>query len=257
MENEIMLQEVNGIITTNTRDIADRFKKQHSEVLKKIEGYERTKEDKHIAGLLDQFEPSVNTLCYFIPSEYIDSKGETRKEYLLSRDGFSLLAMGFTGQEALKWKLEYIAAFNKMEQLIKKQLEKALPSTYKEALIQLIESIEKSEVLLIENERLAPLAEFAEQVTESSNAIDIGDFSKIVSNANINIGRNKLFEWFRNQKLLMSDNVPYQKYVDNNWFKVIETTKQTSYGIKCYSKTLITGRGQVQIVKKLREMFCK
>lgn len=47
--------------------------------------------------------------------DYIDSKGEMRPAYLLTRDGFSLLVMGFTGAEAVKWKIRYIEAFNTLE----------------------------------------------------------------------------------------------------------------------------------------------
>ena len=51
----------------------------------------------------------------FAPVEYADSKGEKRPAYLLTRDGFSLLVMGFTGAEAVRWKLRYIEAFNTLE----------------------------------------------------------------------------------------------------------------------------------------------
>lgn len=241
MSNEIILKEVNGEITANSRDVAERFNKQHKDVLETIRN-------------LIAENSAVKNMA--IESEYITDRGRKYPEYLLNRDGFSLLVMGFTGKEALEWKLKYIEAFNKMEKIIKEQTIKALPLTYKEALIQLLETVEQNELLLAENERLEPLAKFAEHVTESSNAIDIGDFSKIVKNEVIDLGRNKLFEWLRNQKILMSDNVPYQKYIDNDWFNVIELTKENSYGTKCFTKTLITGRGQVQIVKKLREKFC-
>ena len=237
--NEIILQNINGEILANSREIAERFGKEHKTVIRNIE------------NLVAQ---NCATKNLYTLSSYIN-RGKSYKEYLMNRDGFSLLVMGFTGKEALEWKLKYIEAFNKMEDVIKQQTVKALPTTYKEALQQLLEQVEQNELLLTENERLEPLAKFAEHVTESSNAIDIGDFSKIVKNEVIDIGRNRLFEWLRNKEILMKDNVPYQRYVDNNWFKVIETTKETSYGTKCFSKTLITGRGQVRILEKLRKEF--
>ena len=55
----------------------------------------------------------------FIESTYIASNGKTNKEFLITRDGFSLLVMGFTGSKAMNWKLRYIEAFNKMEQQLK------------------------------------------------------------------------------------------------------------------------------------------
>jgi len=101
-------------------------------------------------------------------------------------------------------------------------------------------------------EEMTPKAAFADQVSDSKDAIDIGSFAKVVKDEHINIGRNKLFDWLRNKGFLMNNNVPYQRYIDNNWFKVIELTKDTCYGVKCFTKTLITGRGQINIVEKLR-----
>lgn len=55
----------------------------------------------------------------FILINYKASNGKMNDEYLMNRDGFSLLAMGFTGKKALEWKLKYIDAFNKMEEKLK------------------------------------------------------------------------------------------------------------------------------------------
>lgn len=119
---------------------------------------------------MDQFEPSVNTLRYIILSEYVDSKGETRNEYLLTRDGFSLVVMGFTGTKALEWKLKYIDAFNKMESAIKEQ-NKALPTTYKEALLQLLEQVEVNEKLEEERKVLLPKADYHDEVLNKDGLI--------------------------------------------------------------------------------------
>ena len=51
----------------------------------------------------------------FFETEAPDSYGRPQRTYLMNRDGFSLLVMGFTGKAALEWKLKYIAAFNAME----------------------------------------------------------------------------------------------------------------------------------------------
>ena len=91
------------ILVVSSRQIAEDFEKQHKNVLRDIE------------VLKEQIRPAQNWAGYFISSEYRDAKGEMRKEYLLTRDGFSLLVMGFTGEKALSWKLRYIEAFNEME----------------------------------------------------------------------------------------------------------------------------------------------
>ncbi len=100
-----------------------------------------------------------------------------------------------------------------------------------------------------------PYTEFAKHVTESSDSVDVGEFSKIVKNEKIDIGRNRLFQWLRDNKYLMDTNAPYQKYINNGYFNVIKITKSTAYGTKVFPKTLITGRGQVVLVEKLRSEF--
>lgn len=57
----------------------------------------------------------------FQKSLYENSRGKQYPMYLMNRDGFSLLVMGFTGKKALEWKLEYIKAFNKMESIIREK----------------------------------------------------------------------------------------------------------------------------------------
>ena len=56
-------------------------------------------------------------------NSYISERGREEKEYIMNRDGFSLLAMGFTGKEALEWKLKYINYFNLMENELKARTE--------------------------------------------------------------------------------------------------------------------------------------
>ena len=70
---------------------------------------------RNIEGNLSTTEKSL----LFISHEYKASNGKTNPEYLLTRDGFSLVVFGFNGAEALQWKLKYIEAFNKMEEAIR------------------------------------------------------------------------------------------------------------------------------------------
>ena len=100
-----------------------------------------------------------------------------------------------------------------------------------------------------------PFVDFAKHVTESSDTVDVGEFAKIVKSENIDIGRNRLFQWLRDNKYLMSNNTPYQKYIENKFFEVIETSKETAYGSRIFTKTLITGKGQVFLVERLRKEF--
>ncbi len=116
-----------------------------------------------------------------------------------------------------------------------------------------IEVREATKPLLAKIEEDKPLVEFAETISKTSDSIDIGTFSKLVKDQDIKIGRNKLFEWLRDNGYLMKNNVPYQKYIDNNYFEIVEYTYKTSYGEKLTTKTLITGLGQIKIIEKLRK----
>ena len=109
--------------------------------------------------------------------------------------------------------------------------------------------------LLAKIEEDKPLVDYAETIIQSSDSIDIGTFAKVVKDENIPLGRNKLFDWLRINKMLMKNNVPYQRYIDNKYFEVIEYTYNTPYGEKIGFKTLITGVGQVKIVEKLKKEY--
>lgn len=96
------------VLTVSSREVAQDFEKRHSDVLESIE------------RLQTQLDSTENSAEYFMPETYKDASGKQNKEYLLTRDGFSLLVMGFTGEKALAWKLKYIRAFNAMEMMLKR-----------------------------------------------------------------------------------------------------------------------------------------
>lgn len=113
---------VNGILTVSSLEIAERFGKAHKDVLRAIQ------------TLIDDLDSEFSQRN-FAPAEYTDEQGKPRPMYHLTRDAFSLLAMGFTGKKALEWKVKYIEAFNLMEAELQKQAEaktsrkKAIPAS--------------------------------------------------------------------------------------------------------------------------------
>jgi len=101
-----------------------------------------------------------------------------------------------------------------------------------------------------------PLVDFANQVSGTTDLIDMKTMAKLLKDNNINIGRNRLFEFLRINKILMKDNQPYQQYVDAGYFKVIEHTYTDSIGqTKTNRQTLVTGKGQLYITKKVKEFW--
>jgi Rha family phage regulatory protein len=100
--------EHQGIPVVNSRSVAETFNKRHDNVLRDIQLL--------TDSLLKIGEP--NWQDNFILSSYKD-RGKKYPEYLMPRDGFTLLAMGFTGKKAIQFKVGYIDSFNRMESFIK------------------------------------------------------------------------------------------------------------------------------------------
>jgi len=187
-------------------------------------------------------------------SEYKDKSGKANKYYLLDRDIFSLVVMGMTGEKARKWKRAYIEAFNKMEQIIKEQQKQLLPNFNNpaEAARAWADEYEKRMALEQKVERDKPLVKFAETVQEQAEDLKIGDWIKALNNnGKLKMGRNKAFEWLRNNGYLMSNNTPYQKYIDNGYFNVKEVMFDKGDKKSVGLTTMITGKGQIKISDKL------
>lgn len=101
-----------------------------------------------------------------------------------------------------------------------------------------------------------PLVDFANQVSDATDLIDMRTMAKLLKDNNINIGRNRLYDFLRIKKILMKDNQPYQQYIDSGYFKVNEYTYTNSFGqIKTNRQTFITGKGQLFIAKKVKEFW--
>ena len=129
-----------------------------------------------------------------------------------------------------------------------------LPQTYPEALRALADQAEKAEKLLIQNNELQlanqemkPKAEFFDAVAGSKKAMSMEEVAKILSYPGI--GRNKLFEILRNQNILQSDNIPYQKYIDSGYFRVIEQKYNVGDEVRINIKTLVFQKG-VDFIRK-------
>lgn len=124
MMNDIVFQGSGGQPLTNSVLVAEKFGKKHCNVIRSIEN-------------LLVANSKMSSL--FVSTTYIDEQGKDRPMYVMNRDGFTLLAMGFTGKKALQFKLDYIDAFNKMEQTIKQP--QALPSSIDLSILkQLVEA---------------------------------------------------------------------------------------------------------------------
>ena len=132
MTNEQLVTIINNQAVVSSREVAKNFGKLHKDVLRNID---------------DTLTSAQNCADLFSETTLPDTYGRQQKAYLMNRDGFTLLAMGFTGPKALQWKLKYIQAFNEMEEQLKNTFK--LPQTYKEALVALVEQVGENEKLQI------------------------------------------------------------------------------------------------------------
>ena len=94
-----LVQIKNNQVVVSSRQVAEKFGKLHKDVLESIRN----------------ILVAENSATKFYQESTHEYRGQKFPEYLMNRDGFSLLVMGFTGKDALHWKMKYIAAFNEME----------------------------------------------------------------------------------------------------------------------------------------------
>ena len=104
-----------GRPATTSREVAHYFRKRHDNVVRDIR------------SIMDNC-PEEFTALNFEVSNYLDQTGWSLPMYIIFRDGFTLLAMGYTGPEAIRFKLAYIEAFNRMEAELARRNRPALPA---------------------------------------------------------------------------------------------------------------------------------
>lgn len=118
MSKKLVVIENNQPVT-DSRTVADKFEKRHDHVVRDIETI-----IKQMASVSQS--PKLGSAMFVKTTYQAENGGRNYPMYLMNRDGFSLLAMGFTGKKALQFKLKFIDEFNKMEAKLK---ELALPDT--------------------------------------------------------------------------------------------------------------------------------
>ena len=140
------------------------------------------------------------------------------------------------GKECRQYLIELEKAWNTPEQIMARALRVAE------------QTISSLNVKVLE---MKPKADFFDAVADSKTAISMNDVSKVL--AIKGYGRNNLFEFLRNEGILDRNNVPYQRYVDCGWFRVIEQ-KYTKNGEQCVTtKTLVYQKGVDAIRKRISE----
>ena len=231
MEN--LVEIVNNQVVVNSRQVAEKFEKNHYHILRDIREYLNLSKNGEIND-------------WFCETTYNDDKNRTYPMYLMNKNGFSLIAMGFTGKQVLEWKIKYIEAFEYMEKQLKEfnrptisseeikirtdelQIKKA------EILIQLQTKVAIPEYQQILNSHIAeiivgrPVLPLPEVNEKTYSATEIGQILGVsaqrvgkLANAN-NLKTDKYGKWFYDKSRYSDKEVESFRYYEN----VIEPLKK-------------------------------
>lgn len=166
---------------------------------------------------------------------------QTLSDYAMTLDmakELSMLARNEKGKNARQY---FIACEKKLTL-------QSVPQTYAEALLEAGRLALEVENKNKQIETLKPKAEFFDQVTGSKDCFDMADVAKV---CNLGVGRNILFKFLRDSKILRENNTPYQQYIDSGHFRVIESKFNKPDGSVCINlKTVVYQKGIDFIIKR-------
>jgi len=172
MDNQLMnlgLTKRDGRAVVSSRSIARWFEKEHKNVLRDIR-------------FVIDGDPEWGRLN-FEHTPYTDPQNnQTYSEYFLTRDGFALVVMSYTGEKAMAFKKAYIAAFNEMERRL-------APRNYKEALLALVAKEEEREALEAQNKVLQLTAAKYEGQTDTLELYKVGEIAEELGTTAVTLNR--------------------------------------------------------------------
>ncbi|HBF1292147.1 TPA: phage antirepressor KilAC domain-containing protein [Clostridioides difficile] len=253
MKNLTIIKQNNQFLV-ESREVAELIEKKHDNLLRDIRGYKKILED----------SSNLKSQDFFIESTYINTQNKIQPCYLLTKKGCDMVANKMTGEKGIIFTAIYVTKFEEMERELKEQQPK-LPTTYKEALQQLLIEVEEKEQLQLENQEKdkviqlqQPKVLFADSVASSNDSILIGELAKLLKQNGIDTGEKRLFAWLRDNGYLIKRkgedyNTPTQKSVDLGVIETKEGTRVHPNGYISVTKTpKNTGKGQVYFINKFK-----
>ena len=233
----------NEQIVTDSRNVAEHFGKRHDHVIRAID------------NLVTQNGGTKNMFL----EQTREYRGQNFRYFLMNRDGFSLLVMGFTGKKALEWKIKYIEAFNAMEAEFKKVPPLSPAEEMARGLLAAQKVIAEKDAKIAE---LTPKGIFADAVATSNTSILVGEMAKLLKQNGVDIGQNRLFELLREKGFLIkhgsSKNMPTQRAMEMKLFEIKESHMIDANGNSITRRTpKVTGKGQVYFINKFLYMPSK
>lgn len=239
--NEI--QNINGenrmVQTIPSYEVAEMMEREHAKVLKMLEGETYKDGRTKVIGIIPVLTNASSRVSdYFIESSYKDKSGKTNKCYECTKMGCELLANKMTGEKGILFTAKYVKRFNEMEQ-------QKVPTTYKEALQQLLAQVEENEKLQIENqqqtqaiEEMAPKADYFDALVDNNLLTNIRDTAK-----QLHVKQTAFTKWLIENNFCYRDvRGKIKPYADKmEYFELKEFT--TNWG-HSDTQTLITPKGK-------------
>lgn len=220
----------------DSREVAEMVEKEHNKLLRDIRVY-----------MIQLDASKVGHTDFFTESQYTDKSNRQKPCYLVTKKGCEFIAHKLTGVKGTEFTAKYINRFHEMEDVIKTQL----PSGNDLIALAVIEAQKMLAEKDKQIEEMKPKAEFFDAVADSKTAISMNEVSKVLGIKGY--GRNNLFEFLRNNGILDRWNVPYQRYIDARWFRVVEQKYMKNGEPFVSTKTLVYQKGVEAIRKKILE----
>ena len=217
--------------TKTSLEIAEVTGKRHSDVLEAIRNMENA-----------WVKVAQRT---FPLGSYKDANNQDRPCYILNKTECLYVATKFNDEARAKLVLRWEELENQV-----RRSEIVMPnfSNPAEAARAWADQYEQRLKLAVKVKEDAPKVEFFESVAESKDAVEMKAVSSTLNY--VAVGRNKLFAILREQKVLQSNNIPYQKYIDVGYFRTIETKKNCGSEVRIFIKTLVYQKG-LDFIRKL------
>lgn len=242
---ELVFKGESNQVLTNSLLVAEKFGKEHNKVIRDIQNL----------SCSDEFRAAN-----FGVSSYISLQNKEFPMYVMTKDGFSFLVMGYTGVKAGMFKEEYIKAFNKMEETINNGGFN-VPKSFREALLLAAEQqevIENQQKQIEEKnakiEADKPKVLFSEAVSASNKSILVRELAKLITQNGYQIGEKQLYERLRKAGYLCSSgesyNQPTQTYMNMGLFHLKKTSVICDGESKVYTVTKVTPKGQIYFINK-------
>lgn len=230
----VSFYDCNGQKMVSSRDVAKNFDKEHKNVL---------------VAIRDILVADFSATNFFIESSF-EYRGQQFPMYYMTRDGFSLLAMGFTGSKAMEWKLKYIQAFNTMERkLTTPESDDMILSRAVLIANKKVEQLQSTNIQLVqENAKLKPASDYAHAVLMSDEKLTV---KQIAQNYGMTSQKfNSILEEMGIQYKVNKQWILYRKYQGKGY--VVGVPFDIGNG-KTKERTYWTRKGQAFLYKKMKE----